>query len=183
MISTALLAGGRSRRMGRDKCCIEMDGVPLWRRQLALLVTISTDIMVISRTRPDWCPSNVRWVPDRVVDGGPLAAIDAGLAAAAYSKTLFLAVDLPEMTAEYLQSLVNQTSGPSGVAPIIGDFFQPLSAVYPQSAIPIVTSRLAEPDKSLQPLLRKLVATENMKSIPVSTADLPCFRNYNSPHD
>ena len=35
--SAALLAGGRSSRMGRDKAFLEIDGVPLWQRQLQTL--------------------------------------------------------------------------------------------------------------------------------------------------
>ena len=35
--SALLLAGGESRRMGRDKATIEFDGRPLWKRQMELL--------------------------------------------------------------------------------------------------------------------------------------------------
>ena len=183
MISAALLAGGRSLRMGRDKCLIEIDGTPLWQRQLALLSTLSTDIMVAAPNRPEWCPANAQWLPDRVTNCGPLAGLEAALTASSHTRVLLLAVDLPDMTGSYLRHLVAQTSDICGVVPVIDDLFQPLSAIYPQAALPAVTRHLAEPDKSMQRLLRELALDGTMKSIPVPSAELGIFRNLNSPQD
>jgi molybdopterin-guanine dinucleotide biosynthesis protein A len=183
MISAALIAGGRSVRMGHDKCLVEIDGSPLWQRQLAVLSNFSAETLIIAAERPAWCPSTARWFPDRVPNSGPLAGLEAALAAASHARLLVLAVDLPGMTSAYLESLVAQATDTCGAVPVIDDLFQPLSAIYPRTSLPIVTLHLAEPDKSLQRLVRELVADGMMKCVSVSEADLPHFRNFNSPQD
>ena len=183
MISAALIAGGRSVRMGRDKCLVEIDGMPLWKRQFAVLSKLSAEIMIVAPERPAWCPPTAHWVPDRVPNSGPLAGLEAALAASPHARLLVLAVDLPGMTSAYLESLAAQATDTCGAVPVIDGLFQPLSAIYPRTSLPTVTRHLAEPDKSMQRLVRTLVAGGTMKCIFVSETELPHFRNLNSPQD
>jgi len=182
--SAALLAGGKSVRMGRDKCLLELDGAPLWRRQYELLRAVSTEVMIVAPARPAWCPENVRWIADEVIGCGPLGGLSAALSAAAHSRVVALAVDLPQMSEAYLRRLLTLSLDTCGAVPLVDGLFQPLSAVYPKSAVSIVQEHLhRESDKSLQRLVRGLVARGAMRSVPVAGADRPCFRNLNTPAD
>lgn len=182
-VTGVLLAGGKSTRMGRDKCLVEIDEAPLWRRQLDLLATLSDDVVVVAPIWPAWCPPTVRWIPDAALDHGPLGGLAAALDAATHERVLVLAVDLPGMTLDYLRRLLAQADSTVGVVPIIDDLFQPLSAVYPRAARVIAAARLHEPDKSLQRLVRELIASGQMQSMPVEPGDRPHFRNLNSATD
>jgi len=182
-VTAALLAGGKSTRMGRDKCLVEIDGIPLWQRQLDLLATLSDDVVVVAPTAPAWCPPTVRWIADAAADHGPLGGLAAALDAATHERVLVLAIDLPGMTLDYLRRLLAQADSAVGVVPLIDDLFQPLSAVYPRASRTAATARLPESDKSLQRLVRELVSAGQMHGIPVEPRDLPCFRNLNSPAD
>ncbi|MDD5199576.1 MAG: molybdenum cofactor guanylyltransferase [Terrimicrobiaceae bacterium] len=181
--AAALLAGGKSSRMGRDKCLIEIDGIPLWRRQWELLGGIAGESMIVAPVRPGWCPPDLRWVADAVAGCGPLGGLAVALAAATHDRVLILAVDLPGMNSDYLKKLLAHATGACGIVPVMDRLFQPLSAVYPRSALAATLRQLATPDKSLQPLLRRLVAEGIMKSAPVEEADRPLFRNLNTPGD
>ncbi len=182
-ISAALLAGGKSSRMGRDKNLVEIDGRPLWHRQTALLARLSRDVMIAAPVRPAWLPSGTRWIADALPDQGPLGGLAAILAAAAHPRVLVLAVDLPGMTSTYLQALLAHSTPACGVVPIIDGLFQPLSAVYPRAARAAAAAHLERPDKSLQPLLRELIAAGKMRALPVAVADIPEFRNLNTAQD
>jgi molybdopterin-guanine dinucleotide biosynthesis protein A len=182
-LSAALLAGGRSERMGRDKCLIEIDGVPLWRRQYQLLRKLTPDVVISAPARPQWCPEDVPWIPDATPDAGPLGGLAAVLATATHPRVLVLAVDLPDMTAEFLERLSALSTDERGIAPVIDDLFQPLSAIYPRAASITARQHLAEPDKSLQRLIRHLVKAGRMTTLPVNTPDLPRFRNRNTVND
>lgn len=183
MISAALLAGGKSRRMGHDKCLLDVNEVPLWQRQCALLQNLSDDVMVAAQVRPDWVPDDLRWISDAVEECGPLGGLGAALKNARHPLVIVLAVDLPEMTLDYLRALVARSDSDCGVVPVIDGLFQPLAAVYPITALAAASSQLHEPDKSLQRLVRGLLSTGAMKSVAVEARDVSLFRNFNSPAD
>lgn len=182
-LTGALLAGGQSRRMGRDKCLLEVDGVPLWRRQLALLRALSADVLVISPEAPAWLPGEARWLPDAVTGRGPLGGLAAALAGARHDLVLTLAVDLPALTPDYLRTLAAQTAPGRGVVPELDALFQPLAAIYPRVALPFVEQHLGEPDRSFQHLIRDLAAHDLVRPVPVSASERPLFRNLNHPTD
>jgi molybdopterin-guanine dinucleotide biosynthesis protein A len=182
-LSGALLAGGLSRRMGRDKCLLEIDGAPLWRRQWNLLGSLADSVSVIAPLRPAWCGEGMSWIADEPPGSGPLGGLAAALAHAARPKVLVLAVDLPEMTVEYLCSLEKNATEQCGIVPELDGWFQPLSAIYPKAVLPAVRSHLAGEDKSLQQLLRELVGNGQMRALPVVEGERPLFRNLNTPQD
>ncbi|HEY2139818.1 MAG TPA: nucleotidyltransferase family protein, partial [Chthoniobacterales bacterium] len=47
-LSAVLLAGGESRRMGRDKATIQFNGCPLWERQLEIVRALNPDTIFVS---------------------------------------------------------------------------------------------------------------------------------------
>jgi hypothetical protein len=80
--SALLLAGGRSTRMGTDKAFIEIDRVPLWRRQLQLLEELRPDeVLIAGPAHEAWQEINCIIIPDAKPNAGPLAGIVAALQA------------------------------------------------------------------------------------------------------
>src|SRR5262249_34047040 len=105
-ISAALLAGGESRRMGKDKAILLFRGKPLWQVQLELLRKLRpTEILVSARTVPVWRPANVRFVADDSPSRGPMSGLAASLARARTKHLLALAIDMPFVTEKYLKFL------------------------------------------------------------------------------
>src|SRR5882757_11347265 len=80
-ISAVLLAGGESRRMGKDKATLLFRDRPLWQIQFDLLRTLQPEeIFVSARTDPPWRPSGVQFVSDEPPSRGPLSGLSATLA-------------------------------------------------------------------------------------------------------
>ena len=169
--------------MGRDKCLVELDGEPLWRRQMGILSAIADEVCFVAPERPAWCRTGMRWLKDAVPGQGPLGGLVSALENAAHEHVLLLAVDLPAITARFLEGLRTQSSATGGAVPIIDGLYQPLSAIYPRSARTAALARLSGADKSLQPLLRELVAGGKMRGVPVPREDRPLFRNLNTACD
>src|SRR5260221_14708053 len=91
--SAALLAGGQSSRMGTDKAEIELDGQPLWQRQLdKLRATDAVEVFISGRCTGPYAGSEFEIVEDRVADAGPLAGLEAALRHASHDWLLVLAV-------------------------------------------------------------------------------------------
>jgi molybdopterin-guanine dinucleotide biosynthesis protein A len=179
-----LLAGGESRRMGRDKATIELAGRPLWQRQLELLRGLKPEeIFVSARSRPSWLPDTVQLLLDDAPSRGPLSGLTKGLAAMRRTHLLVLAVDMPFMTAGELRSLGERASEGRGVVPTIADRAEPLAAIYPAEAAVDFHAALQGPDFSLQLLVQKLANVGKVKLWGVQDARAHLYRSVNEPGD
>jgi molybdopterin-guanine dinucleotide biosynthesis protein A len=183
-ITAMLLAGGESRRMGRDKAMLVFRGKPLWQTQVECLEKLHpAEILLSARSDPAWRPGNVRFVADAAPSRGPLSGLAAALDAARTPHLLALAVDIPFMTAKYLRSLCNLIEPGRGVLPVIGDRAEPLAAIYPVEAHVDLAAALRGSDSSLQSLTASLIAAGKLRAIAVAQRERALFRNFNEPAD
>ena len=126
-----ILAGGASRRMGRDKLLLEVDGVPLLRRVYDTLASRCQDIVVVGVSVSPI--PGVRCVPDlRPGREGPLAGIEAGLVAARNDLVFVAAGDMPFLPEELVASLLRDVDGDRArvAVPYHGGRAHPLCAAY-----------------------------------------------------
>jgi molybdopterin-guanine dinucleotide biosynthesis protein A len=183
-ISAVLLAGGESRRMGRDKTTLLFCGKPLWQIQLDLLCALQPEeIFVSARTDPVWRPSDVQFVPDSPPSRGPLSGLAAALARISTNHLLALAIDMPLMTTTYLHSLCDLIQPGRGILPVINGRAEPLAAIYPKGAANKFSAALSGSDFSLQTLTKKLVEANKLCVVNVSKEEQKFFQNLNDPSD
>ena len=185
LFSAVLLAGGRSTRMGRDKAALEIEGEPLWSRQLAILrATGSSELFISGRPDGPYAESGVPIIEDLTPDTGPLAALEAVLPRIANPHVIVLAIDLPAMRADFLAALVQTPLAKDcSVVPEINGRFEPLAAVYAPSLLPLVIECLHGRDHSMQNLLRKANQSGLVIAHPVRAEERSFFKNLNSPID
>ena len=154
--------------MGIDKASIEIDGVPLWHRQVRLLEQLEPQEMFIAGPqRPQW--SGYAVIADEEPHAGPVPVIAGALRRCATPLLLVLAVDLPHMTAGYLRTLFCGGSVPHG---------QPLCATYPAEAAPI-----ADSCSSAQEFASRCAAAGLVRLLDIEQADEHLFFNMNTPAD
>ncbi len=115
--SAVILAGGKSRRMGRDKAWIEFEGVPLIVRVLARVRQLADDVVIVTNTPAPFAPLQVPLVGDEIPDGGPLAGIAAGLNAVKHNHALVVACDMPFLNVELCRYLVSLAADSDLVIP------------------------------------------------------------------
>jgi molybdenum cofactor guanylyltransferase len=156
MAAAAVLAGGASRRMGRDKATLAVGGAPLAAAALAAAARVAHPVVLVA---PDGHPAR-RLGPRVVTDPGqgPLAALAAALAALEATHVLVLAGDHPGLRVELLARLVALAPGGEAVACRRGPRLEPLVAVYRRlPALAAAEARLATGgDRSLLGLLAAL---------------------------
>ncbi len=172
MMRGAVLAGGDSRRMGSDKSGIVFQGEPLWRRQMRVLREAGAEPVMLVRRPGQSVPAGVACVRDSAVDSGPMAGLQAALAAAGSAP--FTAVLKPWTCRGSIPPGSNGCSGScragQGAMARHGDICEPLAAIYPTEALLEVTTRLERRDLSLQRLARALAAAGHMTLLPLSAA-------------
>jgi molybdopterin-guanine dinucleotide biosynthesis protein A len=142
-----VLAGGRSRRMGRDKAALAyQDGVPHARRTADLLSEVCERVFVSCRADQvesiedpalASLPASVTRIPDRFEVSGPLNGILSALAAHPNAAFLVVACDLPFLSAEALATLVARRDPAKAMTvfenPARDNFLEPLCAIYEPS--------------------------------------------------
>jgi molybdopterin-guanine dinucleotide biosynthesis protein A len=157
MVAAAVLAGGASRRMGRDKATLTVGGAELASVALAAAARVASPVVLVA---PEGHPA--RRLAARVVTDpgqGPLAALAAALAALEAGHVLVLAGDHPGLQVELLAHLVGLAPRGEAVACRRGPRLEPLVAVYQRApALAVAEARLATAagDRSLRGLLAAL---------------------------
>ena len=183
-LETAILVGGRSRRMGRDKAMIHVNGEVLWQRQ-ARLAKEAGALRVFVSVRPDQDIEGaaVERVADARADLGPLSGIAASLAACTSTHLMILAVDMPALTAGILREILVHCELGFGVIPHTGGAPQPLAAVYTRDCLAPAERRLAEGALSVRAWAAECLRSAHCVRWDVPEPDVPLFANWNSPED
>ena len=108
-----VLAGGQSRRMGRDKALLDRDGVSQLAHIVALLERHVERVFVSTRPDQQDEPERQRYaqIVDRYENFGPLAGILSAMQAYPEVDWLVVACDLPNINDETLAHLLAERSG------------------------------------------------------------------------
>ena len=170
--------------MGRDKAFIVHEGRRLLDRQLATLRSVRPmELLISGRPGAAYGATGARIVLDAVPNQGPLGGIAALLTATTTPHVLVLAVDMPHMTAEFLDGLMQQIVPGCGLVPHAATGWEPLAAIYPREILPRVQAHLARGERSICRLVEAAVAAGELASYEVSPAQSRLFSNWNRPED
>ena len=170
-----ILAGGLSKRMGRDKALLDWHGTPLLRHMTALLQHATDDVKVVGRDH----------FPDRLPGLGPLSGIETALTVTSTDNNVIVAVDLPLLTKDFLIFL--RRAAELSTRPLfackIGSHF-PLCLTIRRRLLPEIKSRLSRGDLSI----RGFIEASDAEVISESQLDelgfhAAIFRNLNTPED
>jgi molybdenum cofactor guanylyltransferase len=185
--TAVLLAGGNSRRMGRDKAFlpVEWEGTfaPLWARQLAILKSLAPEKLLISGPRKPGFPESVRVLPDEWKNAGPLGGIATCLSQIQSALLLVLAIDLPQIQPEFLKKLLARSEADCGVVPISHNRFEPLVAIYPRVALGVAIDQIKDHDYVLRHFVEKLLRRRLLIGYEVGIREQDQLLNWNKPED
>lgn len=142
MITFALLAGGASTRMGRDKALLPVGHDSLLTHLAKIGLAAGLRVVVCGREAPpDWSLPAVRFLPDAQLGEGPLRGLEAALTLG--DEVLLAACDIPCLRLEAVTWICAQTPAEHGVATIIDGQFQPLFSRYTVACQPLVEKELS----------------------------------------
>lgn len=112
-----ILAGGESRRMGRNKSLLPYGGVTLIEHILNQLRTVTPVIRISTNDGAAFSHLHLPLVPDLVPGQGPLMGIASGLVSATRPWVLVVATDIPELPLDILPELWAASDGHRCVVP------------------------------------------------------------------
>lgn len=189
MTMAAVLAGGKSRRMGRDKLFIEVEGRGLLQRVLDVLELIFDDIMiVVSATETDETLEKFNWVRHRIVqdlipDKASMGGLYTGLYYAKSDRVFAVGGDMPFLSRGLINYIISRDDYDI-VIPHTSRGLHPLHAVYSRRCLPLIKVMIDEGDLSISSLACKMnrydVSEEEIRRV---DPDLTSLININTPGD
>ena len=107
MFTGAVLTGGASRRMGRDKALLDVGGVPLALRVASVLGAAgAARVLAVGGDGHALRALGLEWCPDDHPGEGPLGGILTALGSASTDVVAVVATDLPDLTPDAVARVV-----------------------------------------------------------------------------
>ena len=180
----AILAGGRSSRMGRDKALLPFNNQPLVAHIAQILAPIFDEVIVVTTNPQIAEAADLPAVADTFLARGPLGGIHAALSHFG-APTFVVACDMPHLNAAFIRHLTEDFEGAARV-PLSNDGFEPLHAIYAPACLPTFERYLQLEGKmpSMRRVLEKVGASWITPEIARSfDGELKMFDNWNTPAD
>jgi molybdenum cofactor guanylyltransferase len=191
-LSAAVLAGGKSSRMGVDKAMLSIcaDDPPMAAVVIDRVRAVAREVMLIASNRPEYEQFGARLIPDRIPGSAALGGIATALANAKHEHCLVVACDMPFLNVELLHWMANQPRDYDVLIPHLsgesrqgsGFVYQTLHAIYSKACLPEIERRLAEGNRQV------IGFFDNVRVKPLAEAqireydpELRSFFNANSP--
>jgi len=188
-ITGLILAGGASKRMGRPKARLMLDGQTILERVRAVMAPMVSRILVVTNRPSDYLDLDLEIVRDLAPGQGPLGGLATGLFYTRTDWALLLACDLPFVKPEligYLARTAAKTpAGARALIPHHAKGWEPLLAAYGRGCYATARELLSRPGGSLLDLRDagvrvKAVEEDTLRSL---DPELTSFINLNTPED
>jgi molybdenum cofactor guanylyltransferase len=132
-VTGVVLAGGRSRRMGRDKAFLPFGPGLLIERVIEVVQQVTAHVILITNAPEQYQRFGLPMFSDVIAGAGSLGGIYTGLISAKAPYSLCLACDMPFVKASFLRFLCDTASEADVLVPRDTTDYQPLCAVYSQA--------------------------------------------------
>lgn len=186
-ITGVLLAGGKSRRMGKDKRNLILQGETLFDRALDVLVETFKEVMVVLGA--DDFPvkyDKVRVVNDLIPNRAAAGGLYTALYYASTPRVFVVACDMPFLNPEVIRYMASQSLDADITLAELAHGLQTMHAVYSKSCQPHLELMVKSEKLRVQSLLD--VSSLQIRKITESDIfpidkNLRSFMNLNSPAD
>jgi len=186
-IAGVLLAGGKSRRMGRDKRFLELGGRTLLARALSTYEELFSDVLVVvAESLDELAGVHHRVVTDLVPNCGSLGGLYTGLSHATYDQVFAAACDMPFLDPAVIALMAGLDRDADIVIPRLTTGLEPMHAIYSKTCLPHLQRMIKDQNLRLHELAQtpglavRIVSEEEIQSV---DPQLLSFLNVNRPAD
>ncbi len=183
VLAALVLAGGRSSRMGQDKCLLRWRGQTLLHGVVNVAIAVADSVYVLTPWPERYqhlIPGSVQWLREPSTGLGPLAALANGLAEIEADWVLLLACDLPWLRVEVLRGWRSHLPqiDPQMLAYVPqGHHWEPLCGFYRPQALAALLDYMHKGGSSFQGWLNSHPA----QPIRLSPLEAQMLHNCNTP--
>jgi len=181
MLTAAILAGGKSSRMGANKALLAFHGKPMISAVVDAVRPIAAEVIVVADDGAPYAALGLKTLSDIHKGCGPLGGLHAALTASQPDETLLLACDIPLVSTPFLRYIFEYRSVAPARVPELNGRAHPMCAVYDKRCLHEI-ERLIAAERLAMAALLDTVGAERISITP----DLSCYRpsllaNFNDP--
>lgn len=187
-VTAAVMAGGRSMRMGVDKTLLSVDGEPLLVRVVDAVSAVCAHTVVVTNRREQIAdaglPADTHVLIDEVPYQGPLGGLVTALKDAPDDWVLAVAADIPWLEPDVIRALWAARDDAQVVVPVTEKGLEPLLALYHRDCLPAARRVLASGRRRLVAMFPELRVVElPLESLRAADPSLRSLINVNTPED
>ena len=134
VISAAVMAGGKSKRLGQNKALMQINGIKVVESVLNMVSPYVQKVMIITNIPEEYSFLDVETAKDVRPGFGPLSGIHSALSLASSEYVLVVSCDIPLVGFEQVERLVSSCRG-HDITIFKHKNFEPLCAVYRRTCI------------------------------------------------
>ena len=182
--SVAVLAGGQSKRMGRDKALIPLDDRPLIAHVIDRCGACSDDVFVVTKRPRQLQSLRFRVVVDDYEEQTPLCGIVSALRAAGRPYVFVCACDMPFVSPALIQLLAERAEGYDAAVPRRNGRAEPSHSMWSADAAERLADAMQAGERAVYRVLERLHVTwveeDEWRSVDPDGAS---FVNVNTPDE
>lgn len=175
-----ILAGGKSSRMGFEKGTAMVQGKQMIEWAIEALQPVCRHLLIVSNSDL-YQNMDLPVYEDIYKDSGPLGGIYTGLNHSTTNSNLILACDMPFVTPQVLQSLLDEAHGYEIVVPSVEGKLQPLCAYYHKEISGRLEDFIQQKTLKMQLVIRQFYYKE--WNVEQAGFDAHVLANINSPSE
>jgi molybdopterin-guanine dinucleotide biosynthesis protein A len=155
-MTSIILAGGKSSRLGRNKALQAIGCKSLIQWVVDCLATLSTEIIIAAahgETIPCSSSTEIRIAADLYPGKGPLVGIYSGLIASPSPRAIVVGCDMPFLSVDLLDYMLQISSTFDVIVPQTREKVEPLCAVYSKNCLASIHNLLERDELRLSELI------------------------------
>lgn len=181
-VTGIILAGGSSRRMGKDKGLCTFNGKELVSYSIEVLAPICDHILISSNNPDGYQKFGYQVIEDEIKNIGPIGGIYSCLKQSQTIDNLIVSCDTPFLNRESLNHIFEESENYEIVIPQHNNsYYEPLAGYYSTHIISKLEKAIANKDYKLINLFSKVkfhaISTDKLPGLAVQ------YKNLNTPED
>lgn len=183
-LTTVIMAGGKSSRMGTDKSFVPLLGKPMVEHVLDSVAGLGQEQIIITNRPDDYAYLNLPMYGDIYLDKGPLGGFHSALSHATTHYILVVACDMPWLNRPLLEYMISIRETADIIVPRWEKYPEPLHAIYSQRCLEPITANLEADILKLTAFFGKVSLNFlDQKTIAQFDPTGQSFNNVNTPED
>jgi molybdopterin-guanine dinucleotide biosynthesis protein A len=152
-VTCIILAGGASRRMGRDKAFIQIEGIRLLDYVYKKCRKLFSEIIIVTNQPQQFVDYQTPVVPDEIPGIGSIGGLYTGLRRASNYYSFCVACDMPFLKPELIARIIEKRSNSDIVIPKTRAGLEPLHALYSKRCIEPLKKYIEKGDLKISNIL------------------------------